>query len=41
MSDPSIASRLSGKTPSVSFEFFPPKNEKMPVSSRCSLTLSP
>ena len=29
MSDLSIATRQSGQTPSVSFEFFPPKNETM------------
>lgn len=29
MSDLSIAARQAGKTPSVSFEFFPPKNESM------------
>lgn len=29
MSDLSIAARQSGNTPSVSFEFFPPKNETM------------
>ncbi|RIJ18283.1 methylenetetrahydrofolate reductase [NAD(P)H] [Henriciella mobilis] len=29
MSDLSVAARQAGKTPSVSFEFFPPKNESM------------